>query len=1085
MTDVAVLGFELPTAPLLAASAALGGVATSAAGAASAADQFLARIMAATEATATNTKVVKDNVGAGNTLAAQATKIVASLNPQGEAYKKLNVQLQQYTTLQKAGLLTSDQVTKASALARGGYDSEVLALNKVATAHGHGGAAANNNAIATLELFHVTRSLTEQFAMGVNPLRALTMEMGRIMTLFQFAGGPSGVLKLIGSGISKVGGLITSALLNPLFGLPVVLGAVGAAGLVAFGSWESKLGEMQKALNGLGRSTGLTLDQLGALAEKGAARGNISTGSAVDIASQAAATGKIAPDMIGRILDDTKQFAKATGQGIGAAGSQLVTSLADPTKGAQDLDKALGFLNDTTKQTIIELDASGRRWEAQDLFIKSLNADTATASDRTWSWTKAWQELGNAANRALTDSGKFVARNFDPTLQQQYDTAKANMQGAGVLSQGLGRNVQPGSLEVDDASAQSSNVIKVALLAEKLAREGDTASIKAYKAAADEQSKAAGTLVRSLDSNSAAYLKLTEDVTLLKETSGSAAEQVKAGIDVYGRAATGVQIYAQTVEQAAHAHDTFITSFQREIAAGQIEIQSIAARTLAEKAAVDVARERLALMGQQISAGEEQAKVDQKLNAVLAQANKQVADNTEQVKNAAATAGMSGLALQKAQLDQEYKKLLDTAGTSHTITMQVPAPPMSVAAQAATAQSEAARLAAGKSFPAGALGPNANGPSSAFGDLSKAVGGVGSAASSATPTMQTYTKTIVDGGNASKIAADKAQKWATIVDNATKPAIDNATKSLDAQGKMLDVQIATFGQSTGAIAAATEKQQLLNQFASAGVNEALIGAPAYAKLVTAIDGVAKKSGEAATASEAFGEKQKEVIGTLDLLRSTSSGALSTFTDDVIAGKSALQTFGDVAKNVLNDLLKFAENSLIAGLFGQSGTTGTNSIAGGGIAGWLGKLVGIGGSAAASGAAAASGTGLVGGLNFATTALAGGGVMTSRGMMPLRRYAGGGVAASPQLAMFGEGSSPEAYVPLPDGRSIPVSVKGGRQQASHNIVTVGDTTVIVQGDASDRTLTQIRGLLAQNKADIIKQVYRGLPSAQQRLQRLSV
>ncbi|WFP48508.1 hypothetical protein PL263_10325 [Methylomonas sp. EFPC3] len=54
----------------------------------------------------------------------------------------------------------------------------------------------------------------------------------------------------------------------------------------------------------------------------------------------------------------------------------------------------------------------------------------------------------------------------------------------------------------------------------------------------------------------------------------------------------------------------------------------------------------------------------------------------------------------------------------------------------------------------------------------------------------------------------------------------------------------------------------------------------------------------------------------------------------------------------------------------------------------------------------------------------GGIMTAAGPLPLRTYAGGGVARSPQLALFGEGSMPEAYVPLPDGRSIPVTMAGG-------------------------------------------------------------
>ena len=53
----------------------------------------------------------------------------------------------------------------------------------------------------------------------------------------------------------------------------------------------------------------------------------------------------------------------------------------------------------------------------------------------------------------------------------------------------------------------------------------------------------------------------------------------------------------------------------------------------------------------------------------------------------------------------------------------------------------------------------------------------------------------------------------------------------------------------------------------------------------------------------------------------------------------------------------------------------------------------------------------------------GGVMTSAGTVPLKKYASGGVANRPQLALYGEGSKPEAYVPLPDGRRIPVALQG--------------------------------------------------------------
>ena len=70
--------------------------------------------------------------------------------------------------------------------------------------------------------------------------------------------------------------------------------------------------------------------------------------------------------------------------------------------------------------------------------------------------------------------------------------------------------------------------------------------------------------------------------------------------------------------------------------------------------------------------------------------------------------------------------------------------------------------------------------------------------------------------------------------------------------------------------------------------------------------------------------------------------------------------------------------------------------------------------------------------------ANGGIMSSGGPVPLNAYASGGIANSPQLALFGEGRMNEAFVPLPDGRSIPVSMQGGGQSVTIHInAQVGD------------------------------------------------
>lgn len=96
----------------------------------------------------------------------------------------------------------------------------------------------------------------------------------------------------------------------------------------------------------------------------------------------------------------------------------------------------------------------------------------------------------------------------------------------------------------------------------------------------------------------------------------------------------------------------------------------------------------------------------------------------------------------------------------------------------------------------------------------------------------------------------------------------------------------------------------------------------------------------------------------------------------------------------------------------------------------------------------------------------GGVMTENGPMPLKRYASGGIANSPQIAMFGEGSRPEAYVPLPDGRSIPVTMSG--QGGGVNVVVNVDAKGSdVQGNGSQANALGV-AVSSAVKAEIIRQ-----------------
>lgn len=190
-------------------------------------------------------------------------------------------------------------------------------------------------------------------------------------------------------------------------------------------------------------------------------------------------------------------------------------------------------------------------------------------------------------------------------------------------------------------------------------------------------------------------------------------------------------------------------------------------------------------------------------------------------------------------------------------------------------------------------------------------------------------------------------------------------------------------------------------------------------------------------------------------------AMNQWIDTILEGKDALTALRDTGKAVAQDLLRTfiqlaALNPLKNALFGTNyNTLGGNN----GIGGLLGNIFGGGSNSLPAGASWSTGLGNP----FPT--FAGGGVMTSDGPVPLRKYARGGIASTPQMAMFGEGSGVEAYVPLPDGRSIPVTMSGGGAgDPVINIYEAPNTKTSVQRSVGKNGTPQIDVFIKQMAVD---------------------
>lgn len=197
--------------------------------------------------------------------------------------------------------------------------------------------------------------------------------------------------------------------------------------------------------------------------------------------------------------------------------------------------------------------------------------------------------------------------------------------------------------------------------------------------------------------------------------------------------------------------------------------------------------------------------------------------------------------------------------------------------------------------------------------------------------------------------------------------------------------------------------------------------------ITQLTEVSIKSGEALGAgfAETINTKVKDALNTyqtgVELAQSVSSTFTNTlsglFNDLVLGSKSASQAFKDFIRGLIAGLVQ-AINQAIASKI---------------VASILASIVPGGAPIAA-----ASG-GVVSGSMGTPKTFAKGGIMAGAmmaGGLPMHSYAEGGVARSPQVAIFGEGKGAEAFVPLPGpNRGIPVEFKsmpsGGNITINYN------------------------------------------------------
>lgn len=342
------------------------------------------------------------------------------------------------------------------------------------------------------------------------------------------------------------------------------------------------------------------------------------------------------------LIGISKTYARVTNQDLADAGAELAKALADPSKGLDILNGRLGVFDARTQASIRSMQAQGNLLGAQQGLLSKTAEDLSTAADRTWTLTKAWQALKNATSNGIDAVGQAVQSAIDPTLQQEKSKLeKALAQPTTGFFGTNTRFMQKGLQErLDEINKQ-------------IAAEEATAQAKAAEQARARRSNEVGGLARSASPEQTQLQTLLDqqkslDSALKENLPVDNLDQVK---DAYNRITSAIQSMTDAQGKLVSQSDLLR---QRQ----ELEIRSINARTAAEKAAIAVEQQRLALVGQRKMTPEEEAGIR---NAVYAQTRREATDQLRSANDNLALSGLPSYQRSRLEIEQRTRDARESA----------------------------------------------------------------------------------------------------------------------------------------------------------------------------------------------------------------------------------------------------------------------------------------------------------------------------------------------------------------------------------------------------------------------------------------
>ena len=941
------------------------------------------------------------------------------LVPVAAAERELADSLELANRAVRTGAISQTEYVTVIDRANARFHDQVNEINKADGAHKRLANGAGLSAYAYQNLSFQVNDVITSLASGISPMQTLAQQGGQIYQILQMGeGGVGGALKGIGQTVT-----------GAIRGLGLLGGAFAAAGVAAgtaLVTWYQFSGaqkDTERALMGVGRASGATVGSINAIATAAAASGQISTREARSIANAFAATGQISVDAIGGLTEITAKYAKVMGQDLATAGAGLAQAFADPEKGAVTLNRQLLILNATQLESIQTMARQGDRLGAQRALSAALAQGVKDASELTTGWGRAWEYATNKASSFFDKIGQKVDRfltggDLDTRIKDLQDVLASMPEApSGILGM-LGVGGQRGVVqaELDAALRQRSEIQRRTAEAQRANNGLEVEAIVGrYKPAQDA--------IKKLEQDADKIEASLGDVTIDKR--GEARRQMEAlraqAAALKGDLAAGGQALADSLRNA------------------QFENRMVGAVGFGRSAA-DINQQQDAKLRDAISTrGTDAAAFDAKVKSIEDE-RRVLLDTLTKTTTQTETAIGGAFSRMSAEVQEQLRR-----GSA-----RFPRVPVGVAAAIAQAESSG-NLDVGRT----GLIDERGRPGTAYG-LGQITASTGADLQRRTGIDRMNRATMGEalaGVLDMKIEQANGDLFRALMNyrGSRDPAVNRAyaTNILRQAGQMGDPSAQAVGAAQDAATRAsrdqvealkrvtdgyglnTEKmnsvaaaQAEYNRLVDAGMapneelRKTLLGLASAAERanrdVSLVqfrrdnaferDQLGRTDMEARAYSAArgrFGDvndpRAQAMIGEsidtarLQDLKYTVGDTLQGFVTDLRRATSPLEALGNAANRVADKLLGRFLDSFVSSAFGSTGPLGG---AGGGIGDFFKSIF----------------------------PFANGGIMTSAGPMPLRAYSRGGIARSPQFALHGEGGIPEAYVPLPDGRSIPVTMQ---------------------------------------------------------------